>query len=206
MKEKKKRNNKKHQNITRKKKKGGDQAQLIVNAYEYIDDIGGFVIYPTNIKKIEKGFFKNNNHDDEFNFPFYIQIGSDIQTKEFLIIDNNSSFRKINLFFYIKPNLYFSIRKAIFNSGIFATFTNIIYYAVLSDVIVIDETTIQLMLKDNVYTNEGNDILLNEGAYIPITSGPIFDSLNDWRNAEIVKEKLKFKAFKIVTNAICNVS
>jgi len=151
-----------------------------------VNDLEMMIIYPNNVTQIVSGFFKNNNHDVDFNFPFYIQENSDIVSKNIKIIDENQNIRKINLFFYVKPNIYFSVRKIIFNSGVLATYTNVIFYSLLSDVILIDEETNALKINENTYTERKNSILLNTGTYSPLTNGPIFDILEHWRSMEII--------------------
>lgn len=174
-----------------------------------VNDLEIVVIYPNNVKKIVSGFFKNNNHDAEFHFPFYIQENSDIVSKNIKIIDENQNIRKINLFFYVKPNIYFSVRKVIFNSGVLATYTNVIFYSLLSDVILIDEETNALKINENTFTERKNSILLNTGTYTPLTNGPIFDILEHWRNMEIIKLNVKMKIVEKTFDIgleLCNIS
>jgi hypothetical protein len=204
----------KHKHNRRKTKKGGESIYLNNNVSEtaavnhldiaviypnnvsekiVVNDLEMVIIYPNNVKEIVSGFFKNNNHDAEFHFPFYIQVNSDILSKSIKIMDENQNVRKINLFFYVKPNIYFSVRKVIFNSGVLATYTNVIFYSLLTDVILIDEETNALKINENTYTERKNSILLNNGTYEPLTKGPVFNILEHWRNMEIIKLNLKMK-------------
>lgn len=227
-----------------KKRKGGD-TNTNTNTINYSEKYTSGenhtieILYPTNINKETYILIKNQDYDSYNEFPFYV----DIQTIEVQMNNNSlqdhptistqtvilninikhySKTKYINLFFYIyqndtkTANLYFSVRKLLYNDGIFASFTNILFYKIVKDGISWNNNT--LLIKNNVYTLNTDtnvdpfytptkpSIFLNQDMYEPVTSGPEYIMLRDWRMGEKADMHNKELVFNVFTRFACSIS
>lgn len=202
-----------------KKRKGGVYLSNSIETYKTKQGVILYqFIYPTNFNPKTYIGIQNQDHDDYNEFPFLVDVVGSTKTGIYNInIQVGDETKYINVFFYINKKLFFSIRKLIFNDDVFASVTNILFYEILNNAISLKDNDNNLLMQQNVYTiynarkidifnrPKALSILLNPNMYTPVTFGPEYDIMRDWRNGEKGDMHNKELVFKAVTNYACSI-
>lgn len=226
-----------------KKRKGGENTRdnttdnrMEIYTDPYKNQRQMQIIYPTNIN--QDTYIENiKNYDYDSYNEYIFNVDKQIQMKNNPLLDQTDSqstiistqteilnilikyknkTKYINLFFYINQQLFFSVRKLLYNDGILASLTNVLFYKILNNAISWKDNT--LLISHNAYTENTEvnvdpfyrptkpSIFLKNDMFEPVTSGPEYIMIRDWRASIKANMHNKELAFKAVTNVLCSIS